>query len=91
MSGIYGIGPVFERRQARFYTAHVKARGVWSYQIDGTFSTNYRLIVFYGDDHAHLPGEGLDDFDSVEAAERAAEEHFRRRGDEGGEGHGQGA
>jgi hypothetical protein len=67
----------FARHEARFYTAAVNSRGVWSYQIDGTITKRYSLVVFYlnpGD-----AGEVLGQFDRVQDAERAAKEHYQGR------------
>ena len=64
----------FGRREARFYTATVNSRGVWSYQIDGTTGPKYTLIVFYTSPAGPSVNLGL--FDSVGLAEKRAENHF---------------
>lgn len=73
-----GLGGLFfARREPRFYTAAVNSHGVRSYQIDGTFSEQFRLIVFYGSPKGKH--EGLGDFDRIQDAEIAAWNHFQNQ------------
>jgi len=64
----------FGRREARFHTATVNSRGVWSYQIDGTLGPQFELTVFYTSPAGPSVSLGL--FDSVGLAAQRAENHF---------------
>lgn len=69
--------PFFARREHRFFVATMNQRGVWSYQIDGTFTKDFEVTVFYSSPKG--PYESLGGFARIEDAEARAERHFAER------------